>query len=87
MSTKRGRRSSYSSTLLDATKLNGVVRTSAPGARSRADTMQCRAAVPLLTATAWAVSHRSAILASKASRAGPRERRPERSTSNTRSRS
>ena len=83
MSTKRGVRSSYNSTLAEATKLYGVVMTSLPGGRSSARTMQCSAAVPLLTATACWVPHWAAICASKRSSHGPIERRGESSTACT----
>jgi hypothetical protein len=72
ISTNTGIARSYSSALTEATKLNGVVMTSSPAEMPQARTARWRAAVPELTATAWAAPTQSAKTRSNSGRRGPR---------------
>src|SRR5918996_1284570 len=82
-SAKTGVAPSYSTQLEEATKEKGVVTTSSPGPMPARRTQRWSPAVPLETAAVWGAPTCSASAASKRSIIGPRERRPERSTSRT----
>ena len=83
MSQKTGTACSYSRQFADATKLSGVVTTSSPALQPSARTARCSAAVPLDTATASSLPTQDAKSRSKRSSIGPKDSRPERSTSCT----
>src|SRR5215211_1162472 len=83
MSQKTGVAPSYSKTLVEATKVSGLVITSAPSPQPRALTPRWRAAVPLETATAYPSPSQSAKSCSNWSSFGPRESEPERTTSSS----
>src|SRR2546425_10422492 len=71
MSAKTGRAPTNSAALAEATKVKGDEISSSPSLRPCASIVRCRAAVPELTATAWATPHHAANSDSNFSTSGP----------------
>src|SRR5436190_447164 len=82
-SAKTGEAPSKMKQFADATNETGDVIASSPGPSPAMWQSRCRPAVPLESAAAYGAPTRSATRSSKRSIVGPRESRPERSTSST----